>query len=434
MNKFLKRKIELLWQIETQVLSPFAAKSRDWNITRIISEPEHEYRTSFQRDRDRIIHSRAFRRLKHKRQVFLTHYGDHYRTRMTHTLEVSQLARTMARTMGLNEDLTEAIALAHDLGHTPFGHAGEVVLHQIMSGRDTLNNLLTGENFGGFKHNYQSLRVVDFNEKKYSWNGLNLTAAVREGVLKHTRLNRPELDYPDFIYQGLFYELDDAATLEGQIVAVCDEIAQRTHDLEDGIRAGYVDIEQIRHLKLVKRIEKTAELPDFEKSSYLYRNRLIQYLINFLVTDVIDASLIRLQKLTENRAKELYVWFSKDIHPLQDELDRFIHAEIIATASDERKDHEAVQILRDLFAFFYNNPHQLPEYRLKDFLSDSELTDLVHSGGKNQKLLSFIKKQPKLLRAICDHIAGMTDNFAEQEIKVIHSKDRQNIQRLNNLP
>jgi len=151
---------------ERHSLSPLAAKSEDYHRTRRYSEPEHPYRTAFQRDRDRIIHSRAFRRLKHKRQVFLTQSGDHYRTRLTHTLEVAQLSRTLARSLGLNEDLTEAIALGHDLGHTPFGHVGEIVLHKIMSGRDDLDGVLpSGVAAGGYKHNYQSLRVVDVIEK-----------------------------------------------------------------------------------------------------------------------------------------------------------------------------------------------------------------------------------------------------------------------------
>ncbi len=424
-----------MWDIESRVLSPLAAKSRDWNPTRLFPEPEHGYRTAFQRDRDRIIHSRAFRRLKHKRQVFLTHYGDHYRTRMTHTLEVSQLARTMARTLGLNEDLTEAIALAHDLGHTPFGHAGEVVLNKIMSGRDTLDGLLNGQDLGGFKHNYQSLRVVDFNEKKYPWHGLNLTSAVREGVLKHTRLDRSGLNYPDFNYTGLYYESDDAATLEGQIVAVCDEIAQRTHDLEDGIRADYVELEQVRRLKIVRRVEAAANLTDlYVKNRFQYRNRLIQSLIDFLVTDVINETLSRLAHDDGPRLKALFVWFSKELDPLQQELDRFIHAEIIRTAADERKDHEAVGIIRELFRFFYNNPRHVPKYRLNYFLAEDHLRALAGAEGENLNFLSRLQARPEFFRAICDHIAGMTDNFAEQEIMAVRSNDSQEIRKMNSLP
>jgi len=242
------------------VLSPFAAKSVDAAKTRLITEEEHAYRTAFQRDRDRIIHSRAFRRLKHKRQVFLVTYGDHYRTRITHTIEVSQLSRTMARALGLNEDLVEAIALGHDLGHTPFGHIGEVVLHRIMKGHDDLDGALHMTDAGGFKHNYQSVRIVDYNEMKYGFRGLNLTAPVREGILKHTRLRRNDVNIPGFEKEGLYYDLDHATTLEGQIVAVCDEIAQRTHDLEDGLRARHVSLLDVRSLELIKLIEQRFQL------------------------------------------------------------------------------------------------------------------------------------------------------------------------------
>ena len=238
-------------KLEIDTLAAYATKSHGANATRIHGEDEHSYRTAIQRDRDRIIHSRAFRRLKHKQQVFLISEGDHYRTRLTHTLEVAQLARTMANALGLNEILVEAIALGHDLGHTPFGHVGEVVLNDILSGIDNLDGELLRKNRGGFKHNYQSLRVLDKIEKKYQFDGLNLTSFVREGILKHTRLLREKYSYPEFRYEGLNFEIDSATTLEGQVVAICDEIAQRTHDLEDGIRAALVEIEKIRKLKIV---------------------------------------------------------------------------------------------------------------------------------------------------------------------------------------
>ncbi|MDZ7725879.1 MAG: dNTP triphosphohydrolase [candidate division KSB1 bacterium] len=268
------RKRKTLESQENRTLIPLAARSSKWEQTRFHAEEPHLYRTAFQRDRDRIIHSRAFRRLKHKRQVFLVTYGDHYRTRLTHTLEVSQLSRTLARALGLNEDLCEAVALGHDLGHTPFGHIGEVVLHRIMNGQDKLNGIICFENAGGFKHNYQSVRIVDVNESKYAFNGLNLTAPVREGILKHTRLKRDELNYPDFIRDGLYYDQDVSITLEGQIVAVCDEIAQRTHDLEDGIRAGYVSIDQVRQVPLIRYLESSGQLePMKNHDPFAYRNQ-----------------------------------------------------------------------------------------------------------------------------------------------------------------
>ena len=393
------RKRSDLEKIEETILAPWAARSTRFAPTRLHAEPEHAYRTAFQRDRDRIIHSRAFRRLKHKRQVFLTESGDHYRTRITHTLEVSQLSRTMARTMGVNEELAEAIALGHDLGHTPFGHIGEVVLHDILSGADTLDGILPGRDAGGFKHNYQSLRVVDVLEKKYNWDGLNLTAAVREGILKHTRLRRQVIHYPGFNLEGLHYELDNATTIEGQIVAVCDEIAQRTHDLEDGIRAGFVSLERVRELPVIREIDRCTGVKLDDR--FIYRNALIRSLVNFLVTDVMEATLERIDTFIDLSGRSshfdtLLVWFSDRVNPLQEELDRFIASEIIRIASEERSDDQAREIIRTLFRSYFLQPGLLPDYRLAPVYNDSTF-----------------------LRAIADHIAGMTDNYAELEIKRI---------------
>ncbi len=389
------RKRSDLEKIEETILAPYAALSTRFAPSRLHPEPEHPYRTAFQRDRDRIIHSRAFRRLKHKRQVFLTESGDHYRTRITHTLEVSQLSRTMARTLGVNEELAEAIALGHDLGHTPFGHIGEVVLHEILSGADTLDGTLPGRDAGGFKHNYQSLRVVDMLEKKYTWDGLNLTAAVREGILKHTRLRREAIRFPGCNLDGLHYELDNATTIEGQIVAVCDEIAQRTHDLEDGIRAGFVSLESVRELPIIREIDRRTGLKMSDR--FIYRNTLIRTLVNFLVTDVMEAALGRIDAFMHLTGRAdtfdtLLVWFSDRVNPLQEELDRFIASEIIRIASEERSDDQAREIIRSLFKGYYLDPGLLPEYRL-----------------------ASVREDTTFLRAISDHIAGMTDNYAELE-------------------
>lgn len=415
MNLVLRNRQDLE-KIEERVLAPYAATSSRFASSRLHAEPEHPYRTAFQRDRDRIIHSRAFRRLKHKRQVFLTQSGDHYRTRITHTLEVAQLARTMARTLGVNEDLVEAIALGHDLGHTPFGHIGEVVLHEIMSGTDSLGGLLAPADAGGYKHNYQSLRVVDVLEKKYSWDGLNLTAAVREGILKHTRLRRSVLNFPDFAMAGLHYELDNATTIEGQIVAVSDEIAQRTHDLEDGIRAGFVGLERVRQLPIIQEIDRRAGLALSQE--YLYRNAMIRSLVNFLVTDVMEATLERISRFMELMQRRehfdaLIVWFSDRVHPLQEELDRFIATEIIRTAAEERSDDEARDVIRSLFQGYYLNPGLLPVYRLAPLLPQTG------DAGSDTAPINYARLAGNhdFLRAICDHIAGMTDNYATLENK-----------------
>ena len=418
---FSKRNKRFLEQLEDKTLSQYAAHSSEWHCTRMYQEPEHSYRTAFQRDRDRIIHSRAFRRLKHKRQVFLTHSGDHYRTRLTHTLEVAQLSRTICKTMGLNEELVEAIALGHDLGHTPFGHIGEIVLHLIMSGKDTLDGVLAGQNLGGFKHNYQSVRVVDSIEKKYQWDGLNLTAAVREGILKHTRLRRKSISYPDLAMQGLNYECDHAVTIEGQVVAICDEIAQRTHDLEDGIRAGYVDLTQVREVPLIQVVEKKLNLkPLLQKDPHQYRNLGIRGLINLLTTDVIETTLQNLQDFYQrknrvNFSDEELVHFSKEIDPLQAELDRFIASEIISHASSDRSDTRAEEIIRAFFKIFCIQPHLLPEY----VLSRLGLTVFATATGKDKSAESNdtnLRLNPIFIRTVCDHIAGMTDNYAENEI------------------
>ncbi len=407
-----------LEKIERSTLAPYAAFSGDHGASRLQQEPEHPYRTAFQRDRDRIIHSRAFRRLKHKRQVFLTESGDHYRTRLTHTLEVAQLSRTMARSMGVNEDLVEAIALGHDLGHTPFGHVGEVVLHEIMSGRDTLSGVLPGHHAGGYKHNYQSLRVVDVLEKKYQWDGLNLTAAVREGILKHTRLRREALQFPDFESRGLHYELDNAITLEGQIVAVCDEIAQRTHDLEDGIRANFVTLEQVRQLPIIQELDQHVGMQIAD--DFIYRNALIRALINFLVTDVMEASLARIERFMELMQRSGHfdaqiIWFSDRVHPLQEELDRFIMNEIIKTASEERGDDSARRIIRSLVKMYFQYPKLLPDYRLRAAADEKMRQEISANPGQSASALHDMQQNPQFLRTICDHIAGMTDNYAEAQ-------------------
>ncbi|HOT98408.1 MAG TPA: dNTP triphosphohydrolase [bacterium] len=429
MNSALRLRSDLE-RIEQTILAPYAVQSNQAAATRLRLEPEHPYRTAFQRDRDRIIHSRAFRRLKHKRQVFLTESGDHYRTRITHTLEVSQLARTMARGLGVNEDLAEAIALGHDLGHTPFGHIGEVVLHGIMSGEDSLEGTLAPQDAGGYKHNYQSLRVVDILEKKYRWEGLNLTAAVREGILKHTRLRRDVLHFPDFNLQGLYYPLDHATTIEGQIVAVCDEIAQRTHDLEDGIRAGFVSLDRVRRLPIIGEIDRRAGL--VLTDNFIYRNILIRSLVNFLVTDVMEATLERIDDFIRLTGRTDYfdtllVWFSERVDPLQEELDRFIASEIIQIASEERSDNHAREVIRTLFRSFYLNPGLLPDYRLAPVLtgpaySGVELDEWrAEGGGFLARSISErqLQADDRFLRAICDHIAGMTDNYAELEYRRI---------------
>ncbi len=436
MESFQIRDRRSLEKIEDDSLSPFAAKSVNGAKTRLIPEEPHAYRTAFQRDRDRVIHSRAFRRLKHKRQVFLTSYGDHYRTRLTHTLEVSQLSRTMARALGLNEDLAEAIGLAHDLGHTPFGHVGEVVLDYILKGEDNLNGSVNIGDVGGFKHNYQSVRIVDTNETKYEFEGLNLTAPVREGILKHTRLRRGHINFPGFKMDGLNYELDNATTLEGQIVAICDEIAQRTHDLEDGIRAGYVTLDKVRTLPLIQHVEDHYRIElGHEKDAFVYRNLLIRKLVNYLVTDVLNESLRNMKKFYDLVGRTEFfdariVWFSSAVDPQQEELDRFIMREIISKAAERRSDEDAKTTIRDLFKFYYLYPNLLPAYRLSKCAGPDEQR-VVYSGSPQERaaVKTFLEKNPLFARAVCDHIAGMTDSYAEQSVVSLRALTTEQLQQ-----
>lgn len=421
---FRSRSVAELNELEEKYLQPYATFNRQWQDRRRYPEAPHRYRTAFQRDRDRIIHSRAFRRLKHKRQVFVVTVGDHYRTRITHTMEVSQLSRTIGKAIGLNEELVEAISLGHDLGHTPFGHVGEFILNKILNGSDRLDGLLPGLNAGGFKHNIQSIRVVDQLETRYEWPGLNLTMPVREGILKHTRFLRGTIEYPEFYYDGLHYELDNAITLEAQVVAIADEIAQRTHDLEDGVRAGYVELEQVREILLLHQVEKSLQLAELlARDRYLYRNRLIVGLIDFLVSDVIETTLKNVGKFHQETGRMGFfdrriVWFSEAVDPLQEKLDAFIHQEIIARAATDRLDQQARTLIRELFKIYYQNPTALPQYRLRDCCTEAQIRRLLTpDAAQAAELAALHQGQPykKFVRCIADHIANMTDNFAVHE-------------------
>jgi len=426
---FQKRSGKELEDLELKVLAPYAMLSRGAHSTRQFDEQEHDYRTSFQRDRDRIIHSRAFRRLKHKRQVFLTTSSDHYRTRITHTLEVSQLSRTLARVLGLNEDLVEAIALGHDLGHTPFGHLGEVVLDEIMSGKRIFEKQ-THQNFGGFKHNYQSLRVVDFLERKYSFAGLNLSAPVREGILKHTRLKRGRFDFPDFCYAGLHFELDAAITLEGQVVAICDEIAQRTHDLEDGIRAGLVELQKVQELQIVQRVEENLEITSLAtEDPGLYQGLLVKGLINFLIDDVIECTLKNIAKFYQQKGRlshfdEELFHFSHKMNPLQKELNKFIYKEIINFSRVQWSDELGRKLLYRLFESYYYDPSLLPDYLPNKYSQQKE-------DQSKKPSPEVLQEDSYYFRTICDYIAGMTDQYAIREVKRLGRLKKFEINDLN---
>ncbi|MFQ5631131.1 MAG: deoxyguanosinetriphosphate triphosphohydrolase family protein, partial [bacterium] len=315
--------------------------------------------------------------------------------------------RTIARALGLNEDLTEAIAIGHDLGHTPFGHLGEVLLDEILQGKHRARAGFPNRKLGGFKHNYQSLRILDRLELKYVFPGLNLTGPVREGIWKHTQLKRKRIRYPDFTYDGLFFEIDHALTLEGQVVAMADEVAQRTHDLEDGIRAGLVEIEDIRRLDIVLLVEKKLKLKSIaSENRELYQNRIVNGLIDLLVTDLIENTLSQIEVFCEQEKRtehfdSMLVCFSKSIDLLQKHLNKFIYRFIIDVSAVNETDDTFRNVLLGLYSAYAHFPELLIEHNISGF---------QENGNRGN--------EP---RAICDHIAGMTDNFALAEYKRLYN-------------
>lgn len=364
--------------LENQVLAPYAARSSE-SRGREIAEDEHPYRTAFQKDRDRIIHTTAFRRLEYKTQVFVNYEGDYYRTRLTHTIEAAQIGRTIARALRLNEDLTEAITLAHDLGHTPFGHAGEEVLNELM------------QDHGGFDHNRQTLRIVTQLEGRYpDFRGLNLTYEVREGIVKH----ESEYDLPDETAEE--YDPGLRPTLEAQIVNYCDEIAYSTHDLDDGLRSGILTFEQLEKAGLALW-EEARRLVDYAPWSELTRHRLIRKLINLLVTDLIDQTTRNIkahniQSLEDvRRCEELLVGFSPELRAKERELKQYLFENMYRHFRVVRMAVKAQRILRELFCAYVENPAQLPT------------STQMHL------------KEDGLYRVVADYIAGMTDRYAMQE-------------------
>ena len=368
---------EKLEEIEAAALAPYGAKSGQ-SRGREYPEDEHTYRTAFQRDRDRIIHTTAFRRLEYKTQVFVNYEGDYYRTRLTHTLEVAQIGRTIARALGANEDLTEAISLAHDLGHTPFGHSGEEALHELMRGH------------GGFDHNRQSVRIVEELESRYpEFRGLNLTWEVREGMIKH------ETEYDQGSAIG--YEPEKAATLEAQIVNVADEIAYNSHDLDDGLRAGILHPDMLSGMPLWE--EALAQL-DLGGAPFdeLVRHRLIRKLIGREVTDAVYETS---RLLTEHRVASVedvralgvpVVQFSAELRAKNRTLKDFLLKHFYRHYRMVRMSQKARRMIGDLFHAYNSNPAQLPFSATQGACEEGNLPCII-----------------------CDYIAGMTDRYAVQE-------------------
>ena len=368
-------------------LAPYAAQAGN-SRGREHAEPAPTHRSEYQRDRDRIIHSAAFRRLEYKTQVFVNHEGDLFRTRLTHSLEVAQIARTIARTLALNEDLVEAICLAHDLGHTPFGHAGQ----------DALNSCM--QPYGGFEHNAQSLRVVEVLEDKYAaFQGLNLCFETREGILKHCSRRRAErlgAVAARFLHGG-------QPTLEAQVANLADEIAYNNHDIDDGIRAGLISIDDLQAVPLFARHHHAvrqqfpAAIPKQE------RHETVRAIIGTLVADLIDHSRMQLaatalQTLDEVRAQPRpLVTYSPAIAQESRALKQFLGDRLYRHSQVYRVMEKAKRVLRDLFGAFMSDPRLLPPH-------ESRLA-----------LAAKAESEEALALVVADYIAGMTDRFAIDE-------------------
>lgn len=348
---------------------------------RRIAEPRPKTRGEFQRDRDRIIHSTAFRRLEYKTQVFVNHEGDLFRTRLTHSIEVAQIARSIARALNLNDDLTEAIALAHDLGHTPFGHAGQDALNECMA------------EHGGFEHNLQSLRIVDKLEERYgAFDGLNLMYETRAGILKHCSPAKAR----ELGELGTRFLSDQRPSLEAQICNLADEIAYNNHDVDDGLRSGLITVEQLQNIELFAWHEKEAKTAFPGISGRRLIHETVRRMIDAQVTDLLSETAGRLagrQIKTQDdvgKAPQL-VGFSEEMRLMNRELKHFLHGSLYRHYQVVRMTSKARRIIKDLFEAFQADMRLLP---VQDQLRG---------------------EQEGSPRAIADYIAGMTDRYAMKE-------------------
>ena len=375
---FTRQQLE---ELEDQNLAPYAVRSKD-SKGRSHPEDEPDYRTVFQRDRDRILHTTAFRRLEYKTQVFINYEGDYYRTRLTHTLEVAQIGRSVARALGANEDLVETICMAHDLGHPPFGHAGERELSRLMV------------DHGGFNHNKHSFRIVTELEKRYpEFDGLNLTWEVLEGMIKH----ETEYDVSD----ATDFNPELRGHLEAQIANAADELAYTAHDLDDGLRSGMITPDDLAGISLWEVVNESIGRTRSDTLDELSRHRLIRRLINIEITDLtqsIDRMIRRsgvrtveeLQKLPYN-----VVGFSEDMHRRNRELKDFLYANLYRHYRVVRMTVKAERIVESLFNAFINEPTILPD----------SFQRMINDKG--------------LEHSVCYYIAGMTDRYAIDEYQKI---------------
>ncbi|MGV8038567.1 MAG: dGTP triphosphohydrolase [Thermoanaerobaculaceae bacterium] len=473
--------------LPNQPISDFRAEPED--TARLVEEPPPAHRCHYSRDRDRVLHSKEFRRLAGKTQVFVSGFDDHFRTRLTHTLEVSQIARTIARALGLNELLTEAIALAHDVGHTPFGHVGERWLSLIMSGCYALHGfeeiLLEQPDQQGFRHNWQGVRAVRrLEEVSPAFEGLNLTNQTVWGILNHTKLswkdcpskveNRctlllgdRECAHPDGRHEVPYYrselvvgahnQLDDYWTFEGLVVSLADEIAQRHHDIEDGVRAGILSAKEVKsQLKdFLARAGIDGEwrdrLDSLEQLSVEHElAQLSRFVVDLLASQAIDCTRLNLaaagdtytgaprpaesrQNLGLERARRL-VGYPPDFAGAEHILQAFLKERVLNSYLAQSMDGKAGFVIRQLFKAFLTNPEQLPDrtvtllqrrYEQRAQRSRKETPNVAvgkarewlrkkHDGGEDRGFRTL------LLRTICDFLAGMTDNYAMHQFEVLY--------------
>lgn len=375
-----------------QKLAPYAANDHS-SLGRHFPEDIPKHRSEYQRDRDRIIHSTAFRRLEYKTQVFVNHEGDLFRTRLTHSIEVAQMSRTIARALQLNEDLSEAIALAHDLGHTPFGHTGQ----------DALNHCM--QNYGGFEHNLQSLRVVDKLEEKYAqFDGLNLTFESREGILKHCSLINAE-QLGDV---GQRFINKTQPNLEAQMVNLADAIAYNSHDVDDGLRSGFITIDQLRETTLFKNLYANVakDYPGLDNKRTIYE--IVRRMIDEQIKDLIAASAQLISVLNPQSVNDIrqhsqsLITFSESMLEMHLELKRFLRENLYRHYRVHRMSHKAGKVISELFeALIHDIRLMPPEYRIKARLAEEK------SGESGRA------------RIVSDYIAGMTDRYAIKEYKRI---------------
>lgn len=370
---FTRQQLE---DIEDKSLASYGMRSKD-SKGRAYLDSEPDYRTSFQRDRDRILHTTAFRRLEYKTQVFINFEGDYFRTRLTHTLEVAQIGRTLARALGCNEDLVEAICLAHDLGHSPFGHSGEVALARLM------------KDYGGFDHNKQSLRIVTELEQRYpEFPGLNLSWEVREGMVKH----ESEYDISD----ARDFNPEIRGNLETQIANVADELAYTTHDLDDGLRSGMLGTQLLEGVAIWEILRETYNwrgtvLGDME------RHRMIRHLVGLMVTDMLQATDIRIKDskiktaIDIQKLKHNIIGYSEEMQRRNRELKDLLYRKLYRHYRVVRMQVKAERIISDLFHAYRTEATMLPDH------------------------VQFFIEKRGLERTICDYIAGMTDRYAIEE-------------------